>query len=208
MNRVASDQVPRVERISAELPGRGPHGRDSRAGLDATCRQAGCEDRTSVRTLHVLDRQKIESNRRAARDHAEHARTRQAARTSRRSRSDPIRFRMRAGAELADGEDAIAPNAPIGAVHHDGDDAERHARHRRMKARSVWPRSPRPISAKPNRIENSRTWRISPCAKAPTTVSGMMCRKKSTRLLRLGLLGVAGDGLARSPCRRRSRGRA
>src|SRR6478609_4060207 len=36
------------------------------------------------------------------------------------------------------------------------------------------------MMAKPNRIENSRTWRISPCAKAPTTVSGMMCRKKST----------------------------
>ena len=49
--------------------------------------------------------------------------------------------------------------------------------------------------AKPNSTENSSTCRISPCAKAPTTVSGMMCRMKSTDLLRLGLLGEVGDGM-------------
>ena len=56
----------------------------------------------------------------------------------------------------------------------------------------VWPRSPRVISAKPNRIENSSTCRISPVAKAPTTVSGMICRKKSTDLLGFRLLGKTG----------------
>ena len=49
-----------------------------------------------------------------------------------------------------------------------------------MKLRSACPRSPSAISAKPNRIENSSTCRMSPRAKAPTTLSGMMFRKKST----------------------------
>ena len=76
---------------------------------------------------------------------------------------------------------AIAPNAPIGAAFITmAMTPNTPCAASSMKARSVWPRSPSPISAKPNRIENSRTWRISPCAKAPTTVSGMICRKKST----------------------------
>src|SRR5216684_1568915 len=49
-----------------------------------------------------------------------------------------------------------------------------------MTSRSRWPRSPSAISAKPNRIANSSTCRMSPRASAPTTLSGMMLRTKST----------------------------
>ena len=62
-----------------------------------------------------------------------------------------------------------------------------------MKSRKVWPRSPSAISAKPNRIENSSTCRMSPWRRRRPRVSGMMLQDEIDRLLRFGLLGVGGD---------------
>ena len=49
-----------------------------------------------------------------------------------------------------------------------------------MSLRKGAARSPIAIRAKPIRIEKNSTWRMSPLAKAPTTESGMMARRKST----------------------------
>ena len=46
--------------------------------------------------------------------------------------------------------------------------------------RRALPFSPRAMSASPNRMANSSTCRMSPRAKAPTTLSGMMFSRKST----------------------------
>ena len=78
---------------------------------------------------------------------------------------------------------AMAPKAPIGAAFITMPTMPK-------KTCAVWsmiassglPFSPSQCSAKAKRIANSSTCRISPSAKAPTTVAGMMCRKYSTML--------------------------
>ena len=51
-----------------------------------------------------------------------------------------------------------------------------------MRWSSGLPFSPSQCSAKAKRIANNRICRISPSAKAPTTVAGMMCKRNSTVL--------------------------
>ena len=81
---------------------------------------------------------------------------------------------------------AMAPNAPIGATFTTSAMTPNIAcATSSIRLRTVWPRSPKAMSEKPNRIANSSTCRISPCAKAPTTVSGMMCKTKSTDFISL-----------------------
>ena len=75
----------------------------------------------------------------------------------------------------------MAPKAPIGAAFITMAMTPNIAWPRSsMTPRSALPRSPIAISAKPNRIENSSTCRMSPLAKAPTTLSGMMSSTNST----------------------------
>ena len=57
------------------------------------------------------------------------------------------------------------------------------------------PRSPSASSAMPNRTEKNSTCRMSPSAKAPTTVSGMMFMRKLDDALVVRLGGVGGDRL-------------
>ena len=75
---------------------------------------------------------------------------------------------------------AIAPNAPIGAsrirIFTIPNTAFVSAP---MKSTSGFARAPTIESAKPKRIAINSTCRISPLAKASTTVFGMMCSRKS-----------------------------
>ena len=87
---------------------------------------------------------------------------------------------QRADAVLADGECHGAERAERRHPHDDADDAEQDVRHlvdeleHRLAALA-----PTACSAKPNSTENSSTCRISPLAKASTTVFGMMFSRKS-----------------------------
>ena len=77
----------------------------------------------------------------------------------------------------------MAPKAPMGAAFMITAMTPKNACPRSSSsARTVRPRSPSAISANPNSTANSSTCRMSPRAKAPTTLSGMMLRMNATAL--------------------------
>ncbi len=79
---------------------------------------------------------------------------------------------------------AMAPKAPMGASFMMYADDARTARASdfSMKSNTSVPRPPNLCSAKPNITANSSTCRISPLAKASTTVFGIMLSRKSVVL--------------------------
>ena len=78
---------------------------------------------------------------------------------------------------------AMAPKAPIGATFMTMPTMPKNTcAVWSMRSSSGLPRSPSQCSANANRMAINSTCRISPSAKAPTTVFGMMCSRNSTVL--------------------------
>ena len=83
---------------------------------------------------------------------------------------------------------AIAPKAPIGAAFiRIATSLKIGVESACRKSSTGWPRSPTIASDRPNSTEQNSTCRMSPEAKAPTIVSGMMFCRKPTMLVSCAL---------------------